>query len=219
MKQKIIDLSDNIKVTDKVHNNANRAPITGVIRIYDKDGNLVKETHNMIVNGGRILLYGLFLRYGLYGDVSDESKLTAKFPQTNITGLSNNQLTNPVIADFKCGTFGVHFGYTSETVKTVSSMNLDDVNEITSSTQDSYLDINDSSSGADVDFDVYELKVTFKSTIKGDTWFQKFNQIYLTYKLPAEGGEQQEYLFSRVVMDPVFLGEDGEYSIHYSLYF
>ena len=84
MKQKIIDLSDNIKVTDKIHNNANRAPITGVIRIYDKDGNLVKETHNMIVNGGRILLYGLFLRYGLYGEVSDESNLTAKYSSNRL---------------------------------------------------------------------------------------------------------------------------------------
>lgn len=58
------------------------------------------------------------------------------------------------------------------------------------------------------------LGLSFTATIKGSEEFQRFDEIFLSLKT-----DTTDYLFSRVSMDPVFLGTDGEYTIQYNIYF
>ena len=50
-----INISDRFTARDVVDTNSNYTP-TGIIRLYDKDGNLIVEKHNMIVKTGRDLI-------------------------------------------------------------------------------------------------------------------------------------------------------------------
>ena len=236
-----IEISDNIKIKDNTseHNFDNILPIKGIIHIYDKDGNLVQTTHNMVVKGGRYLLYGLFVNYGLYGQKTASGDLPTDSFKISSGGGDQN------ISNFDKGKFSINFSYSAENVRTSADMTFDDVEETITSYQtvtagggestiineSKKLDITNEldSSDLSIEYDVYELKVIFKATITGSTTFQKFNQVYLSYTIPQEssgsGSEASSssssdtYLFSRAIMDPVFLGTDGEYSIHYTLYF
>lgn len=60
------------------------------------------------------------------------------------------------------------------------------------------------------------LGLSFTATIKGSEEFQRFDEIFLSLKSDTDN---TDYLFSRVSMDPVFLGTDGEYTIQYNIYF
>jgi len=167
----------------------------GIIRIYNEKGELIKECHNMVVKSGRKLLYELFKTYVL--------KNTKK-------QIDENDSTPVNISN---ATFKINFSYLKEAIKTVSDLSLSDIATI--SGNDGVIN----TVVPTVEYDDTDLKVIFKTSITGNTDFKKFNQIYLSYTADDEWDDNNVILFSRVAMDPVFLGANGTYSIYYSIYF
>ena len=232
MENKQLNISEKYTVSDEINtenSSHSNPPIKGVISIYDKDGNLVKRVNNMVVSTGRYLLYGLFLNYALYGDPAT-TKAMGVLPGTSFK-LTKDETGVAQIEKFIHSKFSINFSYVTETVKTSSDMLISDVKDIETNSRTYTLDSEDVTSGVSIEADPFDLKITFKSTIHGAQNFQKFNQIYLSYTLVetdangvatdtnALAGAVDDILFSRVIMDPVFIGADGEYSIYYSLYF
>lgn len=219
MENKDLIISDSMSISDNLESktNTSNSPIKGVIKIYDKEGNLIKTVHNMVVNGGRYLLYALFLNYGLYGS-HEETEKSKIVPNTAIA-VGTNPDQQIVLPTLTGSIFTINFSYTTDTIKTTNTLNFDNVVNISTNHKSYELNVNDTESGVSIDVDPYEFKVTFKSTVHGSTEFKQFNQIYLSYKIPNQDGGRTNFLFSRVIMDPVYLGADGEYSIHYSLFF
>ena len=58
------------------------------------------------------------------------------------------------------------------------------------------------------------LKFTISQSITASASFMKFNEIYITVE-SSEG----EVLFSRALIDPLYIGEDTVYNLDYSFYF
>lgn len=194
--EKKLFINDPININDTFDSN----PIKGVVRIYDMDGNLVVEKHNMVVKTGRHLLYNLFKLY-----VIDNS--------TTRNTWSSADNKDKIASMIMC------FSYADNPIKTNQDLTLKQI-------EDNEKGSIKTEPSMDISADETELKITFKATINGSENFQKFNQIYFKYWYKEAGSTFESAsnagdvsLFSRVAMDPVFLGSDGVYSIHYSLYF
>ena len=82
------------------------APIKGVIKIYDKNGILVQEAHNMVVSSGRQLLFNM-MREAL-GDTSIDSIASQTFSLDNLK-------------------FFINFSYLENQIATSSLLTLSDV--------------------------------------------------------------------------------------------
>lgn len=169
-------ISDSVSVND----NLGVSPI-GIVRLYDNDGNLILETHNMVVKSGREIIFKLFKHF--------------------VCGIDDTTDYN--------GEILVNFSYTSKGVKTVSELTLSDIE--TDST-------NSISASPSITIDDTNLNIKFKVSVAGNNTFMKFNQIYLTY-VKKDDTESNKTLFSRVAIDPVFIGSNGNYDLEYTLYF
>ena len=60
-----IIINDLVKLSDNFNRNIqdNFRPV-GIITVYDKNGNILAQTHNMIVEEGRRMLMSLLFQYG-----------------------------------------------------------------------------------------------------------------------------------------------------------
>lgn len=168
---------------------ADNVGLKGIVSIYDKNHNLVSKNHNMIVMDGRKFLLNLFK---IATGISTTSKDVDEYPKS-------------------CKLY-FNFGYLGQgSPRTAYNLTYNMVTGITGSNSTIHSEI---MSEANLINSENTLGLSFTATIKGSEKFQRFDEIFLSLKT-----DTTDYLFSRVSMDPVFLGTDGEYTIQYNIYF
>lgn len=193
-----INISDRFTARDVVDANSNYTP-TGIIRLYDKDGNLIVEKHNMIVKTGRDLIYKCFL--------------VNAFSSTFLAG---NDVNFELQQRYS---LSVNFSYIQEgSVKTTEGLTYEMIKNAESTTQNNDSVIVRKTLVPTVELDANELTLKLTASFNGSDTFTKFNQIYLTYGVENNNTIPQQ-LFSRVALDPVFIGADGTYTLKYTIYF
>lgn len=170
------------------------API-GVVRVIDSDGAVVRETHNMVVLDGQRIMLRLFL-----DKFMSESDATA-------TG------SNDIELDGKLG-MNICFGYNTNPATTVETMSWSDVegdlvyNRNLTAAGNGYSSVEYSMADAGI-------CLTLKKKLIGED-IKAFNEIILACRT---ANAETPYLFSRALIDPVFLGNESSYTISYTLYF
>lgn|SRR5574344_385766 len=190
--KKINKLSDTISVSD-----TKRKPV-GIIRVYDSDGHLIKEVHNMVVFSGRKLLAAL---------LADKIKAAGQSSASNISAIINNS------NNFN---FAINFSYTtSGDFATAEKTSYADVKN------DNVVYSKSLKNSADCVFDVGadDIRLIITVTLSEDETFKKFNQVYLTYTDSNIDLSNNVALFSRASLSPVYLSASETYSIEYTLYF
>ena len=187
-----MNIIDTYKPSDDATIKKNSCTPAGIIKIYDKDGNLVVEKHNMIVKSGRTLIFNSFLH-----KIFSSTELTAM----GIKPLSDNQF------DLKA-----NFSYLANPIKTTESLTLDQIQVAEGASGDNNVIRKELDPEITIDADALSIKLT--ASFAGTETFTKFNQIYLTY---VDGNISN--LFSRVALDPVYIGSDGTYTLTYTIYF
>lgn len=193
-----INISDRFTARDVVDANSNYTP-TGIIRLYDKDGNLIVEKHNMIVKTGRDLIYKCFL----------VNAFSSAF-------LAGNDINFELQQRYS---LSVNFSYIQEgSVKTTEGLTYEMIKNAESTTQTNDSVIIRKTLVPTVELDANELTLKLTASFNGSDTFTKFNQIYLTYGVENNNTIPQQ-LFSRVALDPVFIGADGTYTLKYTIYF
>ena len=187
-----MNIIDTYKPSDDATIKKNSCTPAGIIRIYDKDGNLVIEKHNMIVKSGRKLIFNSFLQ-----KIFSSTDLTTN----GIAQLSDNQF------DLKA-----NFSYLANPIKTTESLTLDQIQVAEGASGDNNVIRKELDPEITIDADSLSIKLT--ASFAGTETFTKFNQIYLTYV-----DSSTSTLFSRVALDPVYIGSDGTYTLTYTIYF
>lgn len=113
--------------------------------------------------------------------------------------------TTPKSTDFK-----INLSYLSDPVETKNNLTYTNINETASDIFSAAIN------NTNYDSDVNNLSITFNVTINNtsESNITKFNQIYISYNTDGV-----ETLFSRAVIDPVYLGASASYTLKYTLYF
>lgn len=177
------------------------API-GVIQIRDRDGNIIREAHNMVVIDGQRILLRLFLN-NLIGEDNAMSVGSTDMKFTDINTAASKNASGENASDLR-----LYLGYEVNPEMTVESMGIDDMptgNDVRHCIESYMVKYNMDASG---------VCVTLTAKLSGSD-IHAFNEIWLA----CPTTENQELLFSRALIDPVFLGADANYSIAYTLYF
>lgn len=195
MESKKIEIKEAVDVRDAIPGMAAPAPVKGMIRLYDKDGNLVREVHNTIVQTGREFLFHRFL-----GSNTMETGKT-------ISSYATATLKNDRSSD----KFGyLHFGFATTPQMTTQDLDYGSVigNDLYSGNKKYPI--------TNVTFDQSALKVTISQSVSSANGLMKFNEIFIT-TVSSDG--TTETLFSRALIDPLYIGEDTVYDMSYSFYF
>ena len=106
------------------------------------------------------------------------------------------------------GSMLVNFSYTGNGIKTTPDL---DINALKNGSEDGV------SAVPIIEYNDADLSATFKVNLSGNNSFKRFNQIYLTYA--KDNDSSNPILFSRVAIDPVYIGSNGSYSLEYTLHF
>jgi hypothetical protein len=161
----------------------------GVVEVFDEDGDAIRETHNMVVLDGQRIMMSLFL-----------SKL---IENGSPAGTGDEYIEAENIAD---NSLGISFAYEANPSTTVETMDADDIPS----------SAHDVTEGYSVEYSMAGTGVclTLKTKLSGAK-VHAFNEIMLMCK----STEGEKILFSRALIDPVFLGSDSSYMISYTLYF
>lgn len=176
------------------------API-GVIQVRDQSGEVIREAHNMVVIDGQRILLRLFLK-NLIGEeyASPTGNTDLEFGEINTAAASGNAENDNL---------RMYLGYEVNPAMTVEKMGIGDMpNESGASHIISYT--------VKYNMDESGVCVTLSAKLSGSD-ISAFNEIWLA--CPTTGNNNSELLFSRALIDPVFLGADTKYAIAYTLYF
>lgn len=182
-------MTENFKEIKDKNSIKDNCDFKGIVKLYDENGNLLMTTHNLIVFSGRKIIMDAFRKLLNLGDTS--------------TITEGNSLY-------------FNFGYTGNSIITSSDLTYKDVKPSNSDSGFFYqVNVSDSSLPLTITEESNELCLSFTITITGSETFQKFDEIFLSYGT----NDSDQTLFSRVAMDPVFLGVNDTYSLKYSIYF
>ena len=176
------------------------API-GVIQVRDQSGYVIREAHNMVVIDGQRILLRLFLK-NLIGDdcASPTGSNDLKFSEID-TAAASGKTENDNLR--------MYLGYEVNPAMTIENMGIGDMpNESGARHGISYT--------VKYSMDESGVCVTLSAKLSGSD-INAFNEIWLA--CPTTGNNNGELLFSRALIDPVFLGADTNYAIAYTLYF
>ncbi len=186
------------ELKEKYLNTRHGASPIGVVVIRDGAGNVIGETHNMVVLDGQRLLLQL-----LIGKLAATANKNGIAPPTKVGSYDGTAIDDSASVSMKLG-----FAYEQNPQTTEESMDYASCGEITK--------IDDT----DIEYslDATGVCATFKAVLTAQDSggeINRFNEIFLTYA----AGSESSYLFSRAIVDPVFLGAETSYSLEYTLYF
>lgn len=203
---------ENIYIDDKytVRDGAS-APLRpkGIVKFYDDKGNILFENHNMVVESGRRLLFDMFMRIAIQKtDGSDQI--------ANVVASAKDEYSDNGVG------IKVNFSYLDDVIKTNEKLT---INEIRSKLETTNATSSIKIIKPTIEANRNDLSITFKTTISGNESFTKFNQVYLTFVPFGDTttietvNDDAAILFSRVALDPVYIGAEGTYTLFYTLYF
>jgi hypothetical protein len=189
---KQIKAEDKVNVSDSL--NKRPGPV-GVVSFYDENGKLIAKTHNMIVDAGIEMIMANILGDGTaFGFSSTESSI----------------FTNYKDAKLKAIIFSYNNSSGGGAAVTTNSMTYSDVSSDTTATT---IDLDNSN--AIVSF--ANQSITITTNIRGST-ISKFNSFYTTFEYTSDSTTKTE-LFSRGVVDPIFMKSNESVSMIYTIYF
>jgi hypothetical protein len=196
MKSKKLNVTDSVEVRDNVPAQPNPAPAVGIITLYDNTGKVVRKVHNTIVKSGREFLFSRFLSASGIDGTNTIANESSSEIATSISSRSAEK-------------FGkIYFIFEATPSMTTPDMTINDIS-VTDENKKSYNITSGSISKED-------LKFSISQSVSASASFMKFNEIYIT---TVSSDNNTETLFSRALIDPLYIGEDTVYDLEYSFYF
>lgn len=228
-----ITINDKINIRDSFES---FKPV-GIITVYDKDGNVIARTHNMIVEEGRRMLMSLLFQYGTsILDTTSTGEL-----QDSSDFLVPSDSSYPMFKFAKL--YSICYAWSDNPIITNTDMKLDDIGYedcVTGESSGLFTErlIGDrGTNSTTIKFDPYLKSISLQNVLTGSNLddstvnaMKKFNEIYITFKADVpnddvdysevtESSKKEIYLFSRAVIDPIYFNSDTRVTIEYVLHF